>query len=285
VGLSHACCRLVGTIFKNTFQNLITAGLIIGKGRRYRPIGLERPYCDIPCIREARGGDGQGCSPDQVGVSGTNVILLYNLRNEKIGEENCDSGVYLIEASDRSDDEAETSVEKMNRLPTADQMFVHLVDTYLDRVYRYLCNLTRDDDTARDLSHETFINLRRQVDKGAEISEAYVFTAARNSALSNWRSNQREESKREAWGQQHDGQGSSTSSSVENRELRQALQAALGTLSEEHRTVFLLSEVEGLKYDQIAEVLDISPGTVASRKFKASRALRVQMGRMGHELP
>jgi len=67
--------------------------------------------------------------------------------------------------------------------------------------------------------------------------------------------------------------------------LKQALQIALGTLSEEHRTVFLLSEVEGLKYDQIAEVLDISPGTVASRKFKASRALRGEMERLGHELP
>jgi len=164
-------------------------------------------------------------------------------------------------------------------------MFVHLVDTYLDRVYRYLCHLTRDDDAARDLSHETFINLRKQLDNGAEISEAYVFTTARNAALSNWRNNKREESKREAWGQQHAGQRNSTSSSAENNELKQALQIALGTLSEEHRTVFLLSEVEGLKYDQIAEVLDISPGTVASRKFKASRALRGEMERLGHELP
>ena len=43
-----------------------------------------------------------------------------------------------------------------HRAKSPDQIFVHLVDTYLDRVYRYLCNLTRDDDAARDLSHETF---------------------------------------------------------------------------------------------------------------------------------
>ncbi len=173
----------------------------------------------------------------------------------------------------------------MTRQASADQIFVHLVDTYLDRVYRYLCHLTRNDDEARDLSHETFIRLRKQVDKGAEISEAYVFTTARNTALSNWRSHQREENKREAWGRQHDAHPPSTSSSAENNELRQALQTAMGTLSEEHRTVFLLSEVEGLKYGQIAEILEISPGTVASRKFKASRALRGEMERMGHELP
>ena len=173
----------------------------------------------------------------------------------------------------------------MTRQASADQIFVHLVDTYLGRVYRYLCHLTRNDDEARDLSHETFIRLRKQVDQGTEISEAYVFTTARNTALSHWRSHKREENKREAWGNQHDAQPPSTSSSAENNELRRALQEALGTLSEEHRTVFLLSEVEGLKYGQIAEILEISPGTVASRKFKASRALRGEMERMGHELP
>ena len=110
----------------------------------------------------------------------------------------------------------------MTRKSTPDQIFVQLVDAYLDRVYRYLCNLTRDDDTARDLCHETFLRLRKQ--------------------------------------------------------------AALGILSEENRTVFLLSEVEGLKYEQIAEVLGISMGTVAFRKFNANRALREEMKRMGHEL-
>jgi len=168
---------------------------------------------------------------------------------------------------------------------TPDQIFVQLVDTYLDRVYRYLCNLTRDDDIARDFSHETFLRLRRQVDKGTEISEAYVFTSARNVALSNWRNEQREENKRESWGVENAPVQRSTSSSAENLELGEALQAALGVLSEENRSVFLLSEVEGLKYVQIAKVLDISMGTVASRKFNACRFLRGEMKRMGHELP
>lgn len=173
----------------------------------------------------------------------------------------------------------------MTRQPTADQNFINLVDTYLDRVYCYLCNLTRDDDAARDLCHEIFLKLRKQVDNGAEISEAYVFTTARNTALSSWRTNKREADKREAWGLENDPGQQSTSKSIENIELRQALERALGLLSEELRSVFLLSEVEGLKYEQIAEVLGISMGTVASRKFNASRALRGEMERMGHELP
>ena len=121
----------------------------------------------------------------------------------------------------------------MTRQSTPDQIFVNLVDSYLDRVFRYLCNLTRDDDTARDLCHETFLRLRKQVDGGKEIGEAYIFTTARNTALSNWRSGKREDSKREAWGQQHQAQQPATSSAAENKELRQALQTALGLLSEE----------------------------------------------------
>lgn len=173
----------------------------------------------------------------------------------------------------------------MPRHCTPDQIFVHLVDTYLDRVYRYLCNLTRDDDAARDLSHNTFLSIRKQVDQGREISEAYIFTTARNAALSNWRNITREETKREAFELENDASCASTSSSAENNQLRQALQTALGRLSEENRSVFLLSEVEGLKYEQIAKILGISMGTVASRKFNASRALRVEMERMGYELP
>lgn len=173
----------------------------------------------------------------------------------------------------------------MTRSINTDKMFVQLVDTYLDRVFRYLCNLTRNDDTARDLCHETFLRLRKQLGKGAEISEAYVFTTARNTALSSWRDEKRDASKREAWGNEHSEEQSPASASVENNELKQALQVALGLLSEEHRTVFLLSEVEGLKYGQIAEVLGISMGTVASRKFNANRILRCEMERMGYELP
>ncbi len=172
----------------------------------------------------------------------------------------------------------------MTRPTTPDQIFVTLVDAYLDRVFRYLCNLTRNDETARDLCHETFLCLRKQVDQGQNIAEAYVFTTARNTALSNWRSDKREESKREAWGQERANQ-TAASSFAENNELRQALQAALGVLSADQRSVFLLSEVEGLKYEQISEVLGISAGTVASRKFNAVRVLRGELKRLGHAMP
>jgi RNA polymerase sigma-70 factor (ECF subfamily) len=61
---------------------------------------------------------------------------------------------------------------------------------------------------------------------------------------------------------------------VELRELRQAVAG----LPEEQRQVLLLVAVEGLKYEEVAEILGIPIGTVMSRLSRARAALRQQMG-------
>ena len=55
------------------------------------------------------------------------------------------------------------------------------------------------------------------------------------------------------------------------KELREKMLEALESLSEKHRTILILREVEGLSYEEIAEVLNISKGTVMSRLFHARR--------------
>lgn len=175
---------------------------------------------------------------------------------------------------------------------TTDLAFRQLVDRYLEKVYRYLRNLTRDEDTARELAHETFLKLRGRLEGGDTPSEAYVFTTARNTALSAWRSRQSENRKREN-AEEESGAGvwraeateAAPNLEAERRELRECLEIALGALPEEQRSVFLLSEIEGLKYEAIAEAMGIPAGTVASRKHQAARSLRVEMERMGHALP
>jgi RNA polymerase sigma-70 factor (ECF subfamily) len=56
---------------------------------------------------------------------------------------------------------------------------------------------------------------------------------------------------------------------------RDRLQWALGAMPPEYRAAVLLVDGEGLSYDEAAAVLDIAPGTVASRLNRARRALRV----------
>jgi RNA polymerase sigma-70 factor (ECF subfamily) len=56
---------------------------------------------------------------------------------------------------------------------------------------------------------------------------------------------------------------------LETKEREEAIQAALNTLSREHRSIIVLRDIEGFSYSEIAEILGISSGTVKSRLARA----------------
>ncbi|HMP73711.1 MAG TPA: sigma-70 family RNA polymerase sigma factor [Kiritimatiellia bacterium] len=60
-------------------------------------------------------------------------------------------------------------------------------------------------------------------------------------------------------------------------ELQEKLNKALSRLSEKHRTVVVLHDIQGLQHDEIARVLKVSSGTVRSRLHYARRALQVDL--------
>ncbi|MFQ5550790.1 MAG: RNA polymerase sigma factor [Gemmatimonadales bacterium] len=67
--------------------------------------------------------------------------------------------------------------------------------------------------------------------------------------------------------------GSNPEREVERAELRELLAAAIDSLSENEREVLVLKEFEGLRYREIAELLEIPMGTVMSRLYTARRSL------------
>lgn len=66
-----------------------------------------------------------------------------------------------------------------------------------------------------------------------------------------------------------------------NQELGQSIQAAVDDLSEKHRTAFVLREYEGLSYEEMAEVMGCSLGTVMSRLHHARKKLQTALRSMG----
>ena len=60
---------------------------------------------------------------------------------------------------------------------------------------------------------------------------------------------------------------------MHNREILEALQAALDDLPEQLRQAIVLRELEGLSYEEIAGVMDCPVGTVRSRIFRAREAI------------
>ncbi len=61
---------------------------------------------------------------------------------------------------------------------------------------------------------------------------------------------------------------------MEQAEIRQQIDKAIGQLSPEHRAVILMKEIENMQYHEIAEALDCSIGTVMSRLFYARKKLQ-----------
>lgn len=62
------------------------------------------------------------------------------------------------------------------------------------------------------------------------------------------------------------------------KELGRKIQEVLGELSEEHRAVIMLREVDGLDYEEIAQAIGAPKGTVMSRLFYARKALQKALG-------
>ena len=61
---------------------------------------------------------------------------------------------------------------------------------------------------------------------------------------------------------------------MEQREIRQRIDAAIAKLSPEHRAVIVMKEIEDLQYNEIAQILGCSLGTVMSRLFYARKKLQ-----------
>lgn len=109
--------------------------------------------------------------------------------------------------------------------------------------------------------------------------KSYLFTAIRNTAISQWRKQQVRSDRETGFGQL---QTATIESNVQARELEKLLHKALEKLPERCREVFVLSRQQHLKYAEIAVVMDISVKTVENQMGKA---LKILHGELREYLP
>jgi RNA polymerase sigma-70 factor (ECF subfamily) len=81
------------------------------------------------------------------------------------------------------------------------------------------------------------------------------------------------------------GEDSSPERRRERAAARELLWRGLERIGEDHREILVLKELEGFRYGEIAEILDIPEGTVASRLYHARRALKEALEELGAEYP
>ncbi len=190
--------------------------------------------------------------------------------------------IYRTEIS--VEEEAETKL--VERAQDGDrQAFQQLVENYQRKVYGVCMGMLKDPADSQDVSQEVFIKVYRYLDKFNFESSFYtwLYRITVNKCIDYIRKQKRKKEVDYDDGILREDEVEGDDDILPSRlgvhpdkvygrkELRAKMLEALKTLSEKHRTILVLREVEGLSYQEMAEVLDISKGTVMSRLYHARR--------------
>jgi RNA polymerase sigma-70 factor (ECF subfamily) len=160
--------------------------------------------------------------------------------------------------------------------------FGELVRRYQDRLYNTVYRLVENPEDAQDVVQDAFLNAYQSLDgfKGDSLFFTWLYRIAVNTAISHKRKQRILLS--------IDGGRNGVSSvqpldesaasrpgeALERAEQDQQLHYALSRLSPEHRAVLVLKDMEGQKYEAMAETLGVPIGTIRSRLHRARAELR-----------
>lgn len=166
--------------------------------------------------------------------------------------------------------------------------FAELVRRYRNQITNYIYRLTNDYDGAVDLAQETFVRVYRAADRYQTnyAFSTYIYRIATNLAISELRQRKRRRlisltgffQTGERAGElceldPADARPLQDVALVED-ERRVAVARAIATLPEKYRAPLVLRDVEGRSYEEIAQILQVSEGTVKSRISRARSFLR-----------
>jgi RNA polymerase sigma-70 factor (ECF subfamily) len=157
-----------------------------------------------------------------------------------------------------------------------------LVRQYQDRLYNTVYRLVANAEDAQDVVQEAFLSAYQSLDsfKGDSLFFTWLYRIAVNTAISHKRKQRVVLSMdvgRNGEGPVQpldDSEYSRPGEALERAEQERRVQDALGRLSPEHRTVLVLKDMEGQKYETMAEVLQVPIGTIRSRLHRARAELR-----------
>jgi RNA polymerase sigma-70 factor, ECF subfamily len=162
-----------------------------------------------------------------------------------------------------------------------ERAFDELVDRYQTRLVNFIYRTVGDRERAEDLVQEVFIRVYRHLhrfDRSKKFS-TWVYTIASNLAKNELRNRSRNplvlfQTVRKNWQDedrplQFEDPSSRPDDLYRKRHLREAVEKSVAKLPEHHRSVFVLRELEGKSYDEIAEITGCNLGTVKSRLNRA----------------
>ena len=169
--------------------------------------------------------------------------------------------------------------------------FEMLVVKYQRRIERLIGRMVRDVDLVPDIAQETFIRAYRALPKfrGDSAFYTWLYRIAVNTAKKALGELKRDllvtESSRASRDDEDETSrtendpttGETPESLLQSKEIAMTVNSAIEALSEDLRQAITLREIEGLSYEEIAELMNCPIGTVRSRIFRAREAIALRL--------
>jgi RNA polymerase sigma-70 factor (ECF subfamily) len=166
------------------------------------------------------------------------------------------------------------------------EAFRKLFDRYHRRAYGLALGVVRQTDDALDVVQDAFIKAHKHLDKfeGSSSFYTWLYRIVMNLAIDHLRKQRRakpvelDEARLED--PTGDGRllpamlGGHPGRALLDKEIRARIDAALAELSDNHRTVLVMRELEGMSYEEMAQAMRCSKGTIMSRLFHARKNMQ-----------
>jgi RNA polymerase sigma-70 factor (ECF subfamily) len=169
--------------------------------------------------------------------------------------------------------------------------FEMLVVKYQRRIERLIGRMVRDVDLVPDIAQETFIRAYRALPKfrGDSAFYTWLYRIAVNTAkkalgelkrdllVTESSRASRDDDDETSRAENEPTTGETPESLLQSKEIAMTVNSAIEALSEDLRQAITLREIEGLSYEEIAELMNCPIGTVRSRIFRAREAIALRL--------
>jgi RNA polymerase sigma-70 factor (ECF subfamily) len=158
--------------------------------------------------------------------------------------------------------------------------FRELFESHKDKVYSIALRFAGETGAAMDITQDTFLKLMDRIGqfRGDSSFDSWLYRLVVNSCMDHRRRQRRILPVLEDFFDSFRSREETALEHLMRDEMQQQVQEVVSKLAPEHRIVIVLRYTEGLSYEEIADVLNCSRGTVASRLNRAHKILERRLG-------